>query len=310
MLMNILIATNDGFVCPSRVLLTSLLATHDESVRFVVYILCSELKEESIEALNTLKNDRMDIHYLKVPDELFVNVPLYAYFSKEVYYRLVAHTLLPDDVKRILWLDGDMIVKKSIQDFYNQDMGTALLAACEDMENGCNEQIHEKFGIPKNVLYFSSGVMLLNLPEMREKMDVEQIFKFISDNREKIEIVDQDVLNAMFWKEVKVIPGGFRYNYFAARVGVMDHTQVMNDIAILHYCGGLKPWKEGYKHYGFEEFWKYAGKMPEYAGLYDELAKSHRSAHRKWVLYEKTKYYVTRVIPIEKLRKLKTIGRK
>ena len=144
--MNILVATNDGYIFPTKVMLVSLLDVEQTVTEFNVYVLCSELKKESTDSLRGLNNDRMHIHFLRVPDELFVNVPIYKYFSKEVYYRIIAYSLLPKDMERIMWIDGDIAITHSILKFYNQS-ARRVCALCPRRRNRRDTQdYHAEIG--------------------------------------------------------------------------------------------------------------------------------------------------------------------
>lgn len=302
--MNILVAVNDVFIFPTKVMLKSIEKTKNKDVTLDVYVLHSDLKQESREILDALNSENILIHYLRVDDELFENVPIYEYFSKEVYFRLVAHMLLPVTLNRILWIDGDIIVRQPLDEFYYQEFGEEILIACEDMLNGHNWDLHNKFSIPHDKIYFSSGVMLYNLKEMREKVSIRKIFDFIHMNARKIEIVDQDVLNAIFYNDVKVLEKEFKFNYFAGFLKPFDYKKKMKEIVILHFCGAWKPWKKEYPYYGFEEFWDIAKEIDSSKPIYDAIKDSYKKKHTKWVYYEKTKSVVGKVIPLNVIKGL------
>lgn len=306
--MNILVATNDGFVFPTSVLLKSLKDNHTRDYRFEVYVLCCSLTPESVENMNRLNDCRMSIHFLRVDDTLFEDVPLYSYFSKEVYYRLSAQDLLPQELKRILWLDGDMVINGSLDEFYFQDFDGKLWAAHEDMINGRNRKIHEKLSIPEEYIYCSSGMMLYHLEKLRERVRVRDIFRFISDHKDILQIVDQDALNALFYNEIKVWTKPYTYNYFAGHITRRNRQEVMKECSVIHYCGPYKPWKKKYPYYGYDLFWKYAIAVEGGKEIYEKVNKSCRLSHLKWVLYEEMKVFARHFMPMEKWNKL--LGRK
>lgn len=301
--MNILVATNDGYIFPTMVMIKSIDKNKNKDIFIHVYVLYSELSSDSIKNLNSLNKQDLDINYLRVNDALFDNAPIYEYFSKETYFRLVAHTLLPENMDRIMWIDGDIIIKKPLDPFYFQDFENKMFIACEDMLNGHNQEIHKKFNMPESILYFSAGVMLYNLNEMRKNMNIEDIFRFIDENKEKIEIVDQDVLNGMYFSNAKVLENDFTYNFFAGYITPYNYKEKLEEIAILHYCGGWKPWKEKYPYYGFEEFWEIAKTIDIGKEVYEKVKDSYLITHRKWVRYEKTKAILGKVLPLKKIKK-------
>lgn len=306
--MNILVAANDGFVFPTSALLQSLKDSHERDCGFQVYVLCSSLTKESIRRFNLLNDERMRIHFVQVEDRLFENVPLYSYFSKEVYYRLAAQDLLSVDIERILWLDGDIIVKGSLNEFYFQDFEGNLWVAQEDMINGRSKRIHKKLSIPMEYDYCSSGVMLCNMSLLRQKVNVKDIFKYISNHRDIMQIVDQDALNAIFYKDIKVWKAPYTYNHFAGHITRKNRREVMETCAVVHYCGPYKPWKKNYPYYGFELFWKYAIDIEEGREIYNRIKMSCKISHAKWRLYEEIKTFVGHFISMEKLNEF--LGRK
>ena len=50
------------------------------------------------------------LHPLEVPDGLFTDAPVVRYYSRAMYYRLLAAELLPRELDRVLYLDPDILV--------------------------------------------------------------------------------------------------------------------------------------------------------------------------------------------------------
>ena len=259
---------------PTKIMLKSVIANNDEEIH--IYCLFDELTEESISSVRQLyKKDKVDVSFVRVNKELFKDAPVHNHFSKESYFRLFAHKFLNEAVDRILWLDSDTIVNGSLKEFYYQDFEGKLFVAVEDMALGKNEAKHKALSIPLNKPYINSGVLLMNLKQIRLSLNDELIFDYIKRNHDLLEWVDQDVYNGLFYNEFKVIKK-FWYNYFAIRIDIENKKTVYNNAKIIHFCGTKKPWKNGYGYYGFDIYWKYGLlNSKEYNSIYKRIRLSH-----------------------------------
>lgn len=118
--MNILIATDSNYAKYYKVMLTSL-CENNKNTEINVYVFYSlSLKEKEINDLKDLESI-YSIEFKMCYVDFFSNIEV-KYWSVETYFRLLALEL-PDFVDRILWQDGDIIVRESIELFYNTDFG-------------------------------------------------------------------------------------------------------------------------------------------------------------------------------------------
>ena len=191
--MNILIAINEGYYKPARVMLTSLC----ENNRFEshdVYLLYSELKEDSITDLKeTLSRYNCAVHPVYVDGKSFEDLPVSHHFSIETYYRFLMQTMVPNNLERILWLDADMIIKGSLKDFYYQNFDDKYIAVCKSI-NSDPDSLIKKLSLPKGTVYFNAGIILFNLEKIRNEISPKVYFDYAENNAEKITWLDQDIL--------------------------------------------------------------------------------------------------------------------
>ena len=273
--MNILVAFNDGYTMPTHIMLKSVIANNKEDIN--IYCLYDELTAESMAAIHQLEDhSNVHVYFIHVDNSLFKYAPVHHHFSKEAYFRLLAHRFIDEKVDRILWLDGDTITNSSLKDFYYQDFDGKLFIAVEDMSLGKDEAKHITLQIPTNTIYINSGVLLMNLCEMRQRVNDEEIFNYIKEHQDLLEWVDQDVYNGMFYDEFKVISNEYWYNFIAERISFRNKKTVYSKAKVIHYCGKKKPWKKGYGDYGFDIYWKY-GLLDnnEYIDVYKKARLSH-----------------------------------
>ena len=250
--MNILVSTNDNYVMPLSVLLTSLFDTNERPM--TVYLLWADLSEESRELLKRLVEGRGHaLVEVPVGGEEFAGLPTKEYISRETYYRLLAAEVLPAELNRILWLDADMVVNGPIGEFYDSDFEGAAVVACPHGPM-MRETILEDcamVGIERPEQYFNAGVMLCNLAAWRE-MDIPGAIRELASVPRKLMFPGQDFTNLVFNGRVKTADWR-AYNCMIHSV-LPDEVPALKETArIIHYVGQAKPWK--FEDIPFADVW-------------------------------------------------------
>ena len=112
--------------------------------------------------------------------------------------------------------------------------------------------------------YVNSGVLLMNLEQIRQTVKREDIMNYIASNGPLLFLPDQDVLNALYGHQILLVADEIynfdaRYHayYYAKTAGLIDADWIVQNTVFLHYCGKDKPWKKNargkfsfiYKHY-------------------------------------------------------------
>ena len=272
--MNIMVAFNDGYTLPTKVMLKSLIINNTEELH--IYVLYTKLSSESIDSIKELDDgNRVFITMLQIDDHLLDGVPVMKHFSKEAYIRLFAHLILDESIDRILWLDGDMIINGSLSYFYNLDFEDKIFIAEKDIEIGDSDEKKKSLGMPSDVDYINSGVLLINLTEARKRLDDKVIRDFVREHKDAIQFVDQDVFNGCLYKEFKVVDTSHLYNFFSRYIFLDNKKYVYKNAHVIHYAGRNKPWKKGYTYGGFRIWWKYAFRSgPQYKMLFIRILPS------------------------------------
>ena len=270
--MNIFTAFNDNFVLPTRVMLKSLIMNNQGPLS--IFVFYSSLKHESIDTIKKLEEkDRVTFCFQKVEDSFLDGVEIPDCYSKETYYRLFAHRLFAEDIERVLWLDGDMIITGPLTEFYTQDFKGKLYAAVEDSGPEYIKPQMKKLNMPADSRYVNTGVLLLNLKEMRKELNEQEIIQYLTDNQEILLYPDQDVINGLLHDRILVVDPNRIYNFFARKITDANKREVYANVRVIHYCGGGKPWRcynPLYLAAGL--WWKYARLTgSEYNRLFREL---------------------------------------
>ena len=128
---------------------------------FMIYILTDERNDEFDKNLNILyKIGNLIACQVIVIDLHDINWPTYHHVSKAAHFRLFITDHLPEEVKKILYLDCDTIIDGPIGELLDLDLSAHVIAAAPDD----NWPKHSKrLNLPQGVKYFNSGVLLINM---------------------------------------------------------------------------------------------------------------------------------------------------
>jgi len=264
--LNILITLDRNYLEALKVMLGSMYL-NNPCESFDIYFIADGIGERDLSCLDALCPDGgVRYHFLSLSDGCFRNAPENRYYSRAMYYRLLAPQILPRDMERILYIDPDTLIINSLRELYETDFqGHLYAAAMHKGITGISGPLG-KIRLPENESrdYFNSGVLLMNLPLLREVIDPKNIFSYVEKYHAALILPDQDVLNALYGEKILPIDE-LRWNYDARDYnsyllisqGEADMDWVMENTAILHFCGKHKPWQKGcrtrfaalYKHY-------------------------------------------------------------
>ncbi len=251
--MNILVTLDSNYIKPLRVMLKSLFL-NNPCEKFNIYLLHTSLKKKELEDLKFfIETHGSKLNVIDVDENCFSEAPVLFHYTKEMYFRLLAYQLLPKDLDRILYLDPDILVLNPVRKLYETDIKEYLYAAAYHDKISIKE-INKIRLYPYEInAYYNSGVLLMNLELLRNEADDKEIYRFVDENRAKLIMPDQDILNALYAKRIKGL-NELYYNYDAryytynklASNGSFDMDQIINNTVILHFCGKKKPWNKKY----------------------------------------------------------------
>lgn len=245
---NILVTLDLAYLDPATVMLTSLFFNNHET-KFIVHIATT-----STEVVNQLKNrlskwDFEIVCYYLNPTN-FSDFKISSHASVANYYRIYLGNFLPNDVKRVLYLDTDIIVNGSVQKFYSLNIGDSVFGAVEEINIGSKKK--ESLGLRKEDSYFNSGVLLVDVDKWKSIQLTEKLVNFIKDYPHLLELWDQDALNAVckkIWCKLPII-----YNYLTS----YSLQKLEKKPLIIHYTGKSKPWQYMDRHPYKKIFKKFA----------------------------------------------------
>lgn len=253
--MNILITINNRYVHQLNILLNSIQISN-ENENFNVYILNRDLSNEQINEIKKgLDLERFYINDIKINEEEILTLPVYEQrYPVEIYFRIFATKYLPNDIDRILYLDTDTLVINKLDELYNMDFEGNYFIATTHIRKMLHKFNEIRLGINKDEPYINSGVLLMNLKELRKVTFEKDVIDFVQENKKKLMLPDQDIISSIFGNKIKLVSdlkynlGDRNLNYYNLNNPKSKITikWIRKNTVIIHYFGKNKPWNNGY----------------------------------------------------------------
>ena len=262
--MNLLFAINHNFTELLCGCLTSVLK-NGGSDRYEVYILHSDLTAADQNAIRQTAGSRAELHFLPIDEGIFDGFPETNRYPKQIYYRLAAPLLLPQELDRILYLDVDLVVISSLRELYHTDFEGNYYIACSHVGSSLTKLNQLRLGVEEDVPYVNTGVMVMNLPLLRQNLTLEQLRQTAMEKMRSFILPDQDILTVMHGEHIK-LADTLRYNLSDRLIRLhnadprndkIDLQWVRDHGAILHFYGKNKPWKEHYSGILNSLYWEH-----------------------------------------------------
>lgn len=292
MIIHICLSSDDNYAMHLGVTMASILVNKSAEDEFFFHILDGGISQENrvhIENLNTLAP--FNIEFLPVDISLFQNFPLDtdgpAHVSLATYYRILLPRLLPD-VKKILYLDCDIICRSSLTTLYAEDMTDFSLMGVTDLDA---DRHSSRLNISR---YVCAGVLLFNL-DLWRKLELEsRCFDFIREHPDKILMHDQDVLNVVCQESLGLLEKTWDAQICNTRQARSSGFHALGATAnIIHFIGSRKPWLPGCRTPHREEYFRYLSLTPwaGYAGEFRKACLRHFLFHSR-ISHGRKKWYV------------------
>ncbi len=279
---HIVYASDDSFSEILGVSLVSLYENSRDMEDIIIYVLDSGISKENQNRIERISRQygRSPINWIQakdISDVLSMNVKVDR-GSLSQYARLFVSSDLPVDLDRALYLDCDIIVKKSIRELWNLDLKGKTIGALLD---AFSPQYRVNIGLEKNDVMFNSGVMLIDLKRWKAQRIEEKLLQFIQSKNGIIQQGDQGALNAVLSHDTYCFEPRFNsvtifhdFNYDEMMIyrkppeGFYSREEIQraaDDPSIIHFTTSFlskRPWINGCQHRYINEWLKYKSMSP------------------------------------------------
>lgn len=249
----ILVTIDETYAKPFRVLAQSAVM-NNPGYKLVFILVHSSIRPAIIRELQDYC-ERIGAALLPatIGEEALREAPATRRYPREVYYRLLAPHVLPTHIKRVIYLDCDILVVGSLAPLWKIDLrGMAYAAASHSGENSLVNRMNQ-LRLKTTHEYFNTGVLLMDLDRARRAITTEKLIKCTEVLGRRIILPDQDVFNVVCGECCTPIDEEFwNYDaysyarYLTASRGEHDIDWVMENTSVLHFCWPHKPWKVPY----------------------------------------------------------------
>lgn len=255
----------DGNFAPYAATTIKSILLHNKDVTF--YLMYDNLKKSDIKKISSMiESHNEHYHWIDMSGE-FNNLFTGNWKSKTLYFPLKLPSICKDD--RVLFLDADTFVLGDLTGFYNHNLDGYYLAAVNDYGMISDLKTDNKLKLADKTVdikeyyanirkwnntdmqrYFNSGMLLMNLVEMRKNNVEEQMIDSLKYNL--FAFPDQDCINYVCHDHVKIVEP--KYNFMVifkstwsrveeeTKEKLMPYKTETERPLIIHYL--LKPWRK------------------------------------------------------------------
>ncbi len=247
---------DDNYVMPTLVAIRSMVENTKKSTYINIVVLGNNLSKQNvvkIKNMNRFKHISVDVLDKSDIIKNYTNIDQNRHVTPAALLKFYLPKIF-NNYDKILYLDSDTVVQGDLTPLWNTDITSHYGAVIKDTLCVCDRAYMDGIGI-KNKYYFNSGIMLLNLANMRKDNITEKLIDYRLNTNQQF--MDQDAFNAVIGHNVKYI--SWKYNFLNWYMHVMNKKQlseffdddfnkpfweIYNSAIILHLGGKEKPWNE------------------------------------------------------------------
>ncbi|MGG6241634.1 glycosyltransferase family 8 protein [Nodosilinea sp. AN01ver1] len=268
-------AADDFFSMPLAVTAFSAFKNLDPKRQLILFVLDGGISSANKKKLlQTLNSSRVDLRWIK-PTEVQVKTKLLkckaSNYPISAYYRLLLPAIIPQQFKKVIYLDSDVVVEGDLAKLWDQDFkGQPLLAVQDPTHKHIADVKHlktrnlEGWGITPDKKYFNSGVLVINLEKWRQQHTADKVLEFIGQHPD-LPLPDQDALNIVLagqwgelnprWNQTHVV-----HNYRSYQDSPYNeklYQDLVHHPLIIHYTSRPKPWGKNCTHPQADRYFNY-----------------------------------------------------
>lgn len=254
-IINLAFICDDNYALCTGVAIASLKRNRNVDRQYGVYIVADRISEQNRHLFQELEDENFGVEIIcaeKIADySNFKKMKYAGHVSSTALYKFNLPDILPS-LDKVLYMDGDIIIRDSLEELFDMDVSEHYVAACKDIgAETWPSHYNERLGINHSA-YFNSGVMLLNLKKLREENIPNRLIEYKKNGINHY--MDQDAFNVVFEEKVRYI--SFLYNMAISCWRDRDNTvlcshydlgdcaneKIYRDAKVIHFSAPEKPW--------------------------------------------------------------------
>lgn len=187
----------------------------------------------------TLDGTKLRLHWTTPTQLPSAKLFLSNHITVSTYYRLLLDGLIPEHVKRVVYIDADTLVLGDVNQLLDCSVdGNVLLARKQSAPNG--------WSFSNTDHYFNAGVLVIDCKRWRDQKVGTKSIEFSIRHGKRNTEWDQGALNAVLENQWGELDG--QWNCEPKPLSKDDRPDQMPRAGILHYLGTGKPWHSDYPY--------------------------------------------------------------
>ncbi len=275
-----------NFVMQTCVALTSLRLNKNDDTVYEIFVIMADCDNASAFALKNMESAGFEVRLIKVTLDKYKDIKQMAHVPLASLLKFDICDLVPQ-YDKLLYLDGDMIIRQDISELYQTELMDNYVAG-----------VAHSLGVLTGEKRINGGVLLFNASKIR-KESLRDVFIHTRQSLGNRKSMDQETFHMVFGdKKVFLAP---KYNVMLDKVdyekkyyslkdyNAFFHTtyrsrrEIVDTAAIIHFTGSIKPWVYRFAKCGGE--WNRYYKMAY--GNSSELELKGRAEYYKEQVKEK-----------------------
>ncbi len=270
----VILAADDNFAMPLAVTIRSALEHLAADRKLRIYVLDGGIRDATKERLlRSWPAGRYKIEWVTVDTSALEGLPPFSGHINEVsYYRMLVPKLLPMDVRRVIYLDSDLVICTDLGRLWDHKLSGSLCLAVQDcaapyLDSSqvlpnfelCRAYLGSARPVPNfrqlrlepDAAYFNAGVLLIDLAAWREADLTTQLLTCLEQNRRHLQWWDQYALNVVLagrWGQLDIRwnQGSHAFHYPTWEQSPFDrqtYELLRDEPYIVHFTTRYKPWR-------------------------------------------------------------------
>jgi lipopolysaccharide biosynthesis glycosyltransferase len=247
------------------VMLLSLADTNPQH-SFSVFVLWSGSSSEKDKLREVLAGTPFEFSLIDVSNAGLNDLAVTGDITTMTYARLLMGNLLPLEIDRILYLDGDILVRGDVCELWTTDLQGRTIGAVVDLPR---YPFNQTLGLRADALYFNAGVLLIDLRRWRERKIGERALTLAREHRDRLRWSDQCALNFVLQDDWTVLDRSWNFQSFDIAHVVNGHMRFdrvdpkrLASARLIHFNGTSKPWHYLNDHPLKGEYLHYRARTP------------------------------------------------
>jgi lipopolysaccharide biosynthesis glycosyltransferase len=253
--LQVVFAANRAYVPYVSAAITSVRHNLDPAVVLKVTILSRDIEPTDIGWPNRRAGDSLLCFSPEIHRDVLPIRPN-DHLTVETYFRLFLEKAFDASVKRVVYLDADLVVLGDLSRVAAIDLGGKTLGAVLDIHvrRWGKAGAALRGGTTDDRPYFNAGVLIIDLDAWRKRHVRQRALTFLHEHTDGILFWDQDALNAVLvddWIELDPRWNRMSHYWEQRKTGTLPFSQEtiasLRDPFIVHFASGSKPW-HGFRH--------------------------------------------------------------